>query len=55
MDEYGYYKCVCGNEYISSFPYNQGRCKCGRDIQLTRKITEQEAKEIEANWMKGEI
>ena len=43
----GYYKCKCGEEAVSTFPYKKLICqKCGKDIPITKRITDKEAEKI---------
>ena len=45
----GYYKCSCGLEAVSTIPYKKLICQgqgCGKDIPLTKRVTDEEAERI---------
>lgn len=47
----GYYKCCCGEEYISDFPYDKVRClECSSFIKRKKYINEKEEETIKAIW-----
>lgn len=43
MANHGYYKCNCGTEYVSDFPFRKVWCiECGEEMSVT-EVTENEA------------
>lgn len=50
MNIFGYYKCICGQEYVSDFAFKKTRClECGAELDVI-EIPEAIAVELKQKW-----